>query len=242
MDYSNVENECRTMKDLEQFDTPTITNAVATYAGNRETCLGLYHPFKINWYTNQNLRCLYPELGARCAHVVTVTYTEKDPVYDRLEFLDLLKAVEEAPKPVILAMKQCGSDNMRLKNALLGGNMLTALKQLGVIGALGDGPVRDIEEMKGLDVQCLFPGVTAGHGTAMIAALNTPISISGMDVCPGEIIHMDQNGAVKFPRKYLGQVLERARLINSMDRKRQKSMSETKDPVELAKLMKAVYA
>lgn len=242
MDRSDIENEQRIIKDLEQFDTPVITNAVATYAGDRQTCLGLYHPFEINWYTDQNLKCLYPEHGARCAHVVTVTYSPKDPGYGRLEFLDLLKAVEEAPKPVILAMKQCGSDHMRAKNALLGGNMLTALKQLGVTGVLGDGPVRDIEEMRGLEVQCLFPGVTAGHGTVAIAALNTPVSICGMDVCPGEVIHMDQNGAVKFPGKYLGEVLEKAKLIASMDQERQKLMGETTDPEELAKLMKAVYA
>lgn len=242
MDCSEIEIEQGVMKDLEQFDTPTITNAIATYAGDRQTCLGLYHPFEINWYTDQNLKCLYPEYGARCAHVVTVTYSLKDPGYDRLEFVDLLKAVEEAPKPVILAMKQCGPDHMRSKNALLGGNMLTALKQLGVTGVLGDGPARDIEEMRGLEIQCLFQGLTAGHGTVAIAALNTPICVSGMDVCPGEVIHMDQNGAVKFPRKYLLQVLEKAKLINRMDLDRQKSMCETTDPAELARLMKAVYA
>jgi len=53
MDHSDTEIEQRIMRDLEQFDTPTITNAVATYAGDRQTCLGLYHPFKINWYTDQ---------------------------------------------------------------------------------------------------------------------------------------------------------------------------------------------
>ena len=120
--------------------------------------------------------------------------------------------------------------------------MLTALKQLGVTGVLGNGPARDMEEMRGLEIQCLFQGLTAGHGTVAIAALNTPISVSGMDVCPEEVIHMDQNGAVKFPRKYLLQVLEKAKFINRMDQERQKSMFETTDPAELAKLMKTVYA
>ena len=48
MARSEIENEQGIMKDLEQFDTPTITNAIATYAGDRQTCLGLYHPFEIN--------------------------------------------------------------------------------------------------------------------------------------------------------------------------------------------------
>ena len=57
--------EIQIMKELEQFDTPTITNVVATYPVN-QLCLGLYNPQEINWYTDNSLRCLYPELGARC--------------------------------------------------------------------------------------------------------------------------------------------------------------------------------
>ena len=41
--------------------------------------------------------------------------------------------------------------------------------------------------------------MTAGHGEMAIQAVNVPVSIGGMDVATGEIIHMDENGAVKFP-------------------------------------------
>lgn len=235
------QDELEIMKQLEQFDTPTITNAIATYSSDRKNCLGLYHPQEINWYTDQNMKCLYPGYGARCAHVVTVIYGNKDAGYDRLEFLDLLEAIEESPKPVILAMEQYGSDELQSRNALIGGNMMTAFRQLGVTGVLGDGPARDIEEMRSLNVQCLFRGLAAGHATVSIAAINTPVHVSGMDVCPGEIIHMDQNGAVKFPKKYLSQVLEKAKIISGLDRKRQEEMKHTRDPKELAGIMKAIY-
>ena len=42
-------------------------------------------------------------------------------------------------------------------------------------------------------------GVTPGHGAMAITAINVPVSVAGMDVAPGEIIHMDENGACKFP-------------------------------------------
>ena len=35
--------EIKMIKELESFDTPTVTNAVATYP-NAETCLKLYSP------------------------------------------------------------------------------------------------------------------------------------------------------------------------------------------------------
>ena len=41
-----------------------------------------------------------------------------------------------------------------------------------------------------------------------------------MDVAPGEIIHMDENGAVKFPRSYLREVLENCKLVSAAEDKK----------------------
>jgi 4-hydroxy-4-methyl-2-oxoglutarate aldolase len=40
-----------------------------------------------------------------------------------------------------------------------------------------------------------------------------PVRIAGMDVAPGEIIHMDENGAVKFPADKLEVVLNNAKAL-----------------------------
>ena len=38
------------LDELKNFDTPSITNVVATYPGD-PLCLGLYNPWSENWYT-----------------------------------------------------------------------------------------------------------------------------------------------------------------------------------------------
>lgn len=118
---------------------------------------------------------------------------------------------------------------------------MTAFKQLGVVGVIGDAPARDVEEMRPLDVQCLFWGTTAGHGVMNIQAVNTPVNLCGMEVAPMEIIHMDKNGAVKFPRKYLKQVLKLAEKNQSYDAERQALMKKTTDPIKIAEAMKGLY-
>ncbi len=40
-----------------------------------------------------------------------------------------------------------------------------------------------------------------------------PVSIAGMDVAPGEIIHMDESGAVKFPTDRLEDVVRNAQAL-----------------------------
>ena len=232
--------EIAIMKELEQFDTPTITNAVATYSGS-DLCLGLYDPQETDWYTDSNLRCLYPEYGPRCGFAVTCTYGMPDHTFNRLSFGDILEAIAECEGPAILVLKGNFNEKMQARNAIIGGNMMTAFKQVGVVGAISDAPARDLEEMRPLQVQCLFHGLSAGHGTQTIQAVNAPVEVSGMLAAPGEIIHMDANGAVKFPRKYLKQVLEKAKLTAEYDTKRQNAMKQLTDPAEIAKAMAGLY-
>jgi 4-hydroxy-4-methyl-2-oxoglutarate aldolase len=62
-----------------------------------------------------------------------------------------------------------------------------------------------------------------------------------MDVCPGEIVHMDENGAVKFPREKLDDVLTRAQRLQIIETTRQKLMSQTHDAEKIAKIMSGLY-
>lgn len=229
------------MKELEHYDTPTVTNAVATYPADTENCLGLYEPHKTSWYTDERMRCLYPEMEPRCGFAVTCTYGIPGTAFDRLAFRDILEAIEESPKPVILAIKSDVPEEYRRKNALIGDNMLTCFKQLGVTGVLGDGPARDYREMQKFDIQCMFTGLTAGHGFMPIESVNTPVSLCSMDVAPGEVIHMDVNGAVKFPAKYLPEVLERCERIARKDAARQASIRACSSAQDTANAMKSIY-
>ncbi len=62
-----------------------------------------------------------------------------------------------------------------------------------------------------------------------------------MDVCPGEIVHMDENGAVKFPRKHLREVLERCRTLSREEAKKMSMMASANDPDLIARYMKGQY-
>jgi len=195
------------MKALEKFDTPSITNVVATYPSS-DLCLGLYSPWTENWYTDERIKCMYPELGPRCGYAVTCVFGLPDPYFNRLTFMDVAEALDASPKPTILALEQKFPPEIAGKVGLAGGNMTTTMKILGCLGCVSNGPSRDIDEIRPMGFQYLLSGVTPGHGEQAVHSVNVPVSISGMDVAPGEIIHMDENGAVKFPANRLADVLE----------------------------------
>ena len=93
------------LTELTKVDTPTITNVVATYPKS-DLCLGLYNPWTENWYTDDTIRCMYPELGPKVGYAVTCIYGMPDPNFSRLSFLDVIDALDAAPKPTVLVLQQ----------------------------------------------------------------------------------------------------------------------------------------
>ncbi len=224
------------LEELREFDTPSITNVVATYPGN-PICLGIYHPWTQYWYTDHSLRCWYPELGPVAGYAVTCVYGLPDPAYGQLGFPDVVEAVERAPKPVVLVIEQRFPPEIAGKVGLSGGNMTSALKAVGCIGVLTNGPSRDIDEIRGMGIQYLTSGITPGHGPTAVHAVNVPVHVAGMDVAPGEIVHMDENGAVKFPADKIREVLTRVQQLRKEEATRQAALQHAKSAAEIRAIL-----
>ena len=229
--------EAEILSELKKFDTPSITNVVATYPENKEICLGLYEPWEIDWYTDETLRCLYPEMGCVVGYAVTCVFGLPSPGFKRLTFNDVLLAVGRSHKPAVLVIKNNFPEKYKKKCAMSGGNMTTAMKMAGVAGVISDAPVRDVDELRELDVQYLVTGLVAGHGEFAVQAVNVPVNVGGMDVCPGEIIHMDGNGAVKFPREHLADVLDRVKKLLEIEKIRMDKLKKTASVEQVVKIM-----
>jgi 4-hydroxy-4-methyl-2-oxoglutarate aldolase len=224
------------LEELRQFDTPSITNVVATYPG-AATCLGLYNPWTENWYTDQTLRCMYPELGPLVGYAVTCVYSLPDPGFNRLTFADVLDALDAMPKPTILVLQQKFPPHLAGKVGLAGGNMVSAMKAIGCLGLISNGPSRDVDEVRPMKFQYMLTGITPGHGGQAVQAVNVPVSVCGMDVAPGEIIHMDENGAVKFPADKLAAVLENVRKLRDEEADRMGRLQKATSAAELRAIL-----
>jgi 4-hydroxy-4-methyl-2-oxoglutarate aldolase len=201
------------LAELRKIDTPTITNVVATYPKN-PLCLGIYNPWTENWYTDTSIRCIYPEFGAVVGYAVTCVYGLPDPNYSgRLSFMEVVDALDAMNKPTILVIQQKWPPGLMAKAGLAGEIMTTAMQAVGCVGLLSNGPSRDIDAIRRLKFQMLLGGITAGHGEMAVQAVNVPVAVGGMDIAPGELVHMDENGAVKFPADKAAMVLANARAM-----------------------------
>lgn len=200
------------LEELKTIDAPTLTNVIATYPGDK-LCLEIYDPWAENWYTNNSLSCWYPELGPLAGYAVTCTYGLPDTTIKTSSLMDLLEAIDAQGFPSIVCFQQIFPAEIADKVGLSGGNMTSAMRACGAIGAISNGPSRDIHEIRPMNFQYLTRSICAGHGEQEVHAVQVPVSICGMDIVPGEIIHMDENGAVKFPANRLEEVVTNAKAL-----------------------------
>lgn len=200
-----------TISELEKIDTPTITNVVATY----DDSLGIYDAWFDEWYTDTTLKCMYPEYGSRVGYVATVTYSLENPYSGRqTSKWDLPEHLDKTNKPIILCAKQDFPSELTSRVGLFGGMMANRFRALGVTGIISDGPMRDYHEIRDeTNIQMLVAGLTPAHGNFTVRSVATPVKVCGMNVRPGDMVHMDLHGACKFPEEYAGEILRRAKSI-----------------------------
>lgn len=202
------------LEKLQGFSTPTVADVVATYPEDPH-CLALYDPWKGNWYTDQSVHCVFTEMGRRIGYAFTLVVSVPNPKYPSLSFIDLIEALHKARNPIILVCQQVYPPEILNRARLFGGQTTTLFKACGIVGVVTNGPSGDIDEMRPLGVQYIMSGVTPGHGDFSIRAINVPVSCAGMDVAPGNLIHMDEHGACKFPADKLADICRNIEALSS---------------------------
>ena len=209
-------SELEIIRELEKIDTPTITNVVASYPKS-DNCMKLYDAWYGKWYTDTTIKCVYPDMGPKVGYVATVVFCEDSKKYTGVDRWALPDHFDDTKKPVVLVAEQQFPPELANRVGLFGEMMTTQYKALGVVGVVTNGPMRDIDAIKPLGVQYYCTGVTPAHGDMMIKSVGQPISVGGMVVMPGEMVHMDLHGVVKFPADQMGEILKRAKKLLEME-------------------------
>jgi regulator of RNase E activity RraA len=91
----------------------------------------------------------------------------------------------------------------------MGGLMGTTMSARGYAGAVIDGGVRDIGQLRKIGFPVfatgIVPSTSVGH--YRFAGANIPVSCDGVEVQPGDIVSADGDGVVIVPRARAAEVL-----------------------------------
>lgn len=187
---------------LRRIDSPSIANAIEIFE---------VRP-RVQGYVGYDIRCIFPELPPMVGYAVTCTVDSTTEGRVGIGFQELYKLLEVAPKPAVVVMQDVGQD--RLHSCHAGEAMSTTMKRLGADGILTDGGLRDAREVAALGGFHYFcAGLVVSHGNPICVSVNTEVTISGMTVRPGDLLHGDVNGVVLIPDEVADRVADAAHAI-----------------------------
>lgn len=182
---------------LRQFDTCMIANAIETFNVR----------LRNTGFTNGKIQCMYPEAPPTVGYAVTARLRTGDPPISGGTFSDrsdFWNAILEYPAPHILVLEDM--DHPPGRGAFVGDMHAAILKGLGCVGYVTNGAVRELSSVRDIGFQLFAGSVAVSHAYAHIFEIGAKVTIDGMEVHPGDLLHGDQHGVITIPREVAAEV------------------------------------
>jgi 3-hexulose-6-phosphate synthase/6-phospho-3-hexuloisomerase len=151
------------------------------------------------------------------------------------DLVDCLDALKVAGAGDVIVVDAAGET----ETSIWGGLMAGLCQKIGVVGAVVDGAIRDVDEIRDLGFpifsRAVVPRSTHSPYSARLEPIevNVPISCGGALVDPGDIVLADEIGVVAVPRAEAADVLARAQAQAELEEATRRLIAEGKTVDEL---------
>jgi regulator of RNase E activity RraA len=103
--------------------------------------------------------------------------------------------------------------------------MANTMKRCGAVGLVTNGGLRDIREITALGGFHYYGrGLVVAHGRPSIYDVGATVTIDGMEVHPGDLLHGDENGITVIPAQIADKVAAKAMEHREMEQQRLKEI------------------
>ncbi|OZA13376.1 MAG: acyl transferase [Rhodobacterales bacterium 17-64-5] len=175
---------------LRSVDTPTVCNAIEVVQGKRGFAA----------FTRGTMISTEPGKAivghAVTAQIAALAPPTEPPATIRARRMAYYRAMHDAPKPSVAVIEDV--DFPQCIGAFWGEVNTTIHKGFGMSGALTNGVVRDLGDLApGFPV--VAGSVGPSHGFVHVRSLGEPVTVFGLRVASGDLVHADRHGAVVIP-------------------------------------------
>lgn len=190
---------------LKTIDTPTVCNALEIVAPHRRGY----------GFTTEPLLCTRPELEpivgvARTATIRASRPGDLKPEIARTHSDNYYSYIDSGLKPSIVVIQDLDTEN---GYGSFWGEVNSNIHQgLGCVGVVTNGSVRDLPDVAE-GFQIMADRVGPSHAFVHIVGFSQTVTVAGMEVSDGDLIHADQHGAVVIPHEVADGIVQAAQLI-----------------------------
>ena len=195
---------------LRQIDSCMVANAVETFNVR----------LRNTGFTDGNIRCIFEDDRPMVGYAVTARLRSGEPpvkggtYHDRSDFWNSLAEIQ-APRILVLQ----DMDNPPGRGAFIGDVHAAILKALGCVGYVTNGAVRELPAVREMGIQLFAGRVVVSHAYAHIFDIGAPVTVGGMEVKPGSLLHGDRHGVLTIPDQVAAAVPKMAQNLRLAENK-----------------------
>jgi len=215
-----------TLAALRSLTTPTVSNAIELFNVRPRN----------QGYLSPEIHCLFPDLGVMVGHAVTVRFAAEQPATRSGSRYESWKYMLESPEPRVLVLQDM--DQPPGAGAFIGEVMATIHQRLGCVGAVTNGHVRDLDEVRALGFHFFAAGVCVSHAYVHLLDFGTPVKVGGLVVHTGDLIHADKHGVLVVPKEIVHKIPEAAAKVAERE---QRMIGHCKSPDFSLEELKRLY-
>lgn len=186
------------LEGLTKYDTPTICNVIELW-DIRPRNAG---------YMNGSIRACFPQMPPMVGYALTSTFRSMAPPRGGDAYSSIgkqLEAFETLPGPAVVVFQDLDEPTA---SATFGEVMCTAYQSFGAKGIITSGAGRDLDQVEALGFPAFTNGTICSHGYCHILSVGNPITVGGIAIYPGDLIHADRNGVTTVPPEIASEIPE----------------------------------
>jgi regulator of RNase E activity RraA len=178
-----------TLAALGKYDTPTVCNVIE-----------LFDVIPRNaGYMHGGIKACFPEMPPMVGFALTSTFRSlhsppKGDVYGSLT--QQVEAFAQLPGPAVVVFQDLDEPVIA---ATFGEVMCSTYKGFGAKGIITSGAGRDLDQVRGIGFPAFTSGTICSHAYCHILQVGIPITVGGIWVETGALLHGDCNGVTTIP-------------------------------------------
>ena len=196
------------LQQLAAYDTPTVCNVIELW-DIRPRNAG---------YMNGSIRACFPEFPPMVGFAVTSTFRSMASPRSGDVYASLQKQVEafaEAPGPPVVVYQDLDEPTT---SATFGEVMCSAFQGFGAQGLITSGAGRDLDQVRALGFPAFTNGTICAHGYCHTPQINVPVTVGGIWIEPGDLLHGDLNGVTTIPIEIASEVPDACRELMAAEK------------------------
>ena len=182
---------------IRQFDTCMVANAIESFNVR----------LRNTGFADASVQCIFRDAPPMVGYAATARLRSGEPPIGGGTFrdrADFWNSILEVPGPRILVLEDM--DRPPGRGAFVGDMHAAILKALDCVGYLTNGAVRELPSVRTMGIQLFAGNVAVSHAYAHIFEVGALVSVGGMEVRPGDLLHGDRHGVLTIPAEIAAKI------------------------------------